>query len=254
MELETITYEVADRIATITLNRPDQLNALSPAMVAELRGVYEAAEADDEVWILVITANGRGFCTAADASEIRVVDPGSGAVLAPGDTGEIRVRGRNVMRGICGRTRDTVFDADGFYPTGDLGRLDGAGYLWFEGRLDDMFKVSGATVYPAEVESAIRGIDAVRHVHVTNVSDAAEPDAVGALVVTDLPLEELVAVVRSQLSTFKVPTRWVLTNSADDVPLTATSKVDKVALQDLLRRDGKRAEPVRADHIKESGT
>ena len=63
--------------------------------------------------------------------------------------GEIRVRGPNVMRGICGRTREETFDADGFYPTGDLGALDAAGYLWYHGRLDDMFKVSGATVYPA---------------------------------------------------------------------------------------------------------
>ena len=70
--------------------------------------------------------------------------------------GEIRVRGRNVMRGICGRTRDATFDADGWYPTGDLGALDVDGYLWYHGRLDDMFKVKGATVYPAEVEAAFR--------------------------------------------------------------------------------------------------
>ena len=60
------------------------------------------------------------------------------------------------MRGICGRTRDETFDVDGYYPTGDLGALDADGYLWYHGRLDDMFKVKGATVYPAEVEAALR--------------------------------------------------------------------------------------------------
>ena len=81
------------------------------------------------------------------------------------------MRGRNVMRGICGRTRDATFDADGFYPTGDLGALDADGYLWYHGRLDDMFKVKGATVYPSEVEAALRAIDGVRQAHVTDVAD-----------------------------------------------------------------------------------
>ena len=81
------------------------------------------------------------------------------------------MRGRNVMRGICGRTRDATFDADGFYPTGDLGALDADGYLWYHGRRDDMFKVKGATVYPTEVEAALRAIDGVRQAHVTDVPD-----------------------------------------------------------------------------------
>jgi enoyl-CoA hydratase/carnithine racemase len=70
MDHELIRYEVADRIATITLNRPDQLNALSPAMIGELREAYARAEGDDDVWILVVTGTGRAFCTGADVSEI----------------------------------------------------------------------------------------------------------------------------------------------------------------------------------------
>jgi enoyl-CoA hydratase/carnithine racemase len=70
MDFETIRYEVGDRVATITLNRPDQLNALSPAMIQELRRAYAGAEADDEVWIVIVTGNGRAFCTGADVTEI----------------------------------------------------------------------------------------------------------------------------------------------------------------------------------------
>lgn len=70
MDFASITYEVADRIATITLNRPDQLNALSPGMVAELRRAYAQADADEEVWTLVVTGNGRAFCAGADVTEI----------------------------------------------------------------------------------------------------------------------------------------------------------------------------------------
>ncbi len=70
MEFDTIRYEVDGRIATITLNRPDQLNAINPQMTADLRQAYAAAEADDAVWTLVITAMGRAFCTGADVGDI----------------------------------------------------------------------------------------------------------------------------------------------------------------------------------------
>jgi acyl-CoA synthetase (AMP-forming)/AMP-acid ligase II len=149
-------------------------------------------------------------------------------VTIAGD-GEICVRGPNVMRGVCGRTRSEVFTADGWYRTGDRGRIDAAGYLWFDGRLDDMFKVSGATVYPSEVEAAVRAVDAVRQAHVTEVDGD-----VGALVVTALPLDVVAAATKERLSAFKRPTRWLVTADAREVPRTATGKIDKAALRMML--------------------
>jgi enoyl-CoA hydratase/carnithine racemase len=70
MHFQTIRYEVDDRIATVTFDRPDQLNALSPAMIRELRQAYADAEADEEVWIIVVTGSGRAFCAGADVTEI----------------------------------------------------------------------------------------------------------------------------------------------------------------------------------------
>jgi enoyl-CoA hydratase/carnithine racemase len=70
MELETILYEVEDRTATITLNRPERLNALSPQMIGELRTAYAAAEGDDSVWTILVTGSGRAFCAGADVTEI----------------------------------------------------------------------------------------------------------------------------------------------------------------------------------------
>jgi acyl-CoA synthetase (AMP-forming)/AMP-acid ligase II len=172
-------------------------------------------------------SGGHGSCGQAFAGiEVRIVED------------EIRVRGPNVMRGICGRTRDATFDADGFYPTGDLGALDAAGFLRYQGRVDDMFKVRGATVYPAEVEAALRAVDGVRQAHVTNVRNDDGTDAVGALVVSAIPINDLVAGTRERLSSFKVPTRWIVTDAGDRVPRTATDKVDKAALQELLAREG----------------
>src|SRR3954451_1275834 len=70
MTYETILYEVADRIATITFNRPERLNAVNEQMIHELNDAYTRAEADDDVWTLVVTANGRAFCAGADVEKI----------------------------------------------------------------------------------------------------------------------------------------------------------------------------------------
>lgn len=77
MMFDTISYSVDGHTATLTLDRPEALNALSPHMITELRAAYTEAENDDKVWTLVVTGNGRAFCTGADVKEI----PGDGKVL-----------------------------------------------------------------------------------------------------------------------------------------------------------------------------
>ncbi|MGW0176583.1 enoyl-CoA hydratase/isomerase family protein [Rhodococcus sp. NPDC003322] len=77
MSYDTIKYEVDGHTATITLNRPDALNALSPHMITELRAAYAEVENDDQVWLLIVTGSGRAFCTGADVKEI----PGDGKVI-----------------------------------------------------------------------------------------------------------------------------------------------------------------------------
>src|SRR6201995_1173482 len=66
--------------------------------------------------------------------EIRIADPESGHTLAAGTVGMIQIRGPHTLRGICRRSREDLFTADGFYATGDLGRLDGGGVLFYHGR------------------------------------------------------------------------------------------------------------------------
>ena len=63
-----ITYEVADRIATITMNRPDQLNAFTTTMMRELIDAFDRVDADDDVRVVIVTGAGRGFCAGADLS------------------------------------------------------------------------------------------------------------------------------------------------------------------------------------------
>ncbi len=66
MDYETIAYDVTDRIATITLNRPDRLNAFTTQMMVELIDAFDAADSDDDVRAVIVTGAGRGFCAGAD--------------------------------------------------------------------------------------------------------------------------------------------------------------------------------------------
>ena len=68
MEYTNILYEVSDHVATLTLNRPDQLNAFTNAMVREMKDAFDRADADDDVRAVIVTGAGRGFCAGADLS------------------------------------------------------------------------------------------------------------------------------------------------------------------------------------------
>jgi len=160
---------------------------------------------------------------------VRIVDPDTGQPVPAGSIGMIQIRGPHTLRGICRRSREELFTPDGYYPTGDLGHLDD-GFMFYHGRSDDMFKVSGATVYPSEVEQALRGIENVVNVFVTEVSGA-----VGAVVISDSTVEALRAEARKRLSAFKVPTVWLLVESDDHIPRGTTGKVDVRRLRELLR-------------------
>src|SRR5437763_15258801 len=80
MEYEQIRYELADNVLTLTMNRPDRLNAWTPTMLGELLAAFDRSDADDDVRVVVITGAGRGFCAGADLE-------------AGGDTFDYRVRG-----------------------------------------------------------------------------------------------------------------------------------------------------------------
>ena len=80
MTYEFIRYEVADKIATITLARPEKLNAINGAMVRELIAAFEAADGDDQVRAVIVTGEGRAFCAGADLSR------GADSFVAPGAT------------------------------------------------------------------------------------------------------------------------------------------------------------------------
>lgn len=219
--------------------RPGSLDALLPVEqrsqngaranlfgMTEAFGPYCGYAADTD-----LPASARGSCGKPfPGMEVRIVDPDTGASRTAGNIGMIALRGPHTLRGICRRGREDVFTADGFYPTGDLGRFDDDGFLFYHGRCDDMFKVSGATVYPSEVEKALRTVDGVESAFVTDVSGR-----VGAAVVCrNHTCDQLRRAASELLSAFKVPTVWLLLDSDDDVPRGGTGKVDIGRLRALL--------------------
>src|SRR5258707_13234664 len=70
-----ILYEVSEKIATITLHRPDRMNAWTPIMERDVRHAMEAAVADDNVRVIVLTGSGRAFCAGADMEALKGLDP-----------------------------------------------------------------------------------------------------------------------------------------------------------------------------------
>src|ERR1700752_1871060 len=68
MSYETIRYEVAEQILTITLNRPDKLNAFTGQMMSEMLDAFDKADSDDNVRAVIVTGAGRAFCAGADLS------------------------------------------------------------------------------------------------------------------------------------------------------------------------------------------
>ncbi|HEX5253417.1 MAG TPA: class I adenylate-forming enzyme family protein [Mycobacterium sp.] len=242
-QAEALARYASEVGADLSALRPGSLQALLPPEqrappgararlfgMTEAFGPYCGYPADTDMPASAWGSCGKPF----PGMEVRIVDADSGAPVGAGATGMIQIRGPHTLRGICGRTREDLFTAGGYYPTGDLGHLDGDGFLFYHGRSDDMFKVSGATVYPSEVESALRTIDGIDNAFVTNVPGAAGNRVGAAVVCRALTAEQLRGSARTLLSAFKVPTVWLLLESDDDVPRGATGKVDIRRLRGML--------------------
>ena len=100
---------------------------------------------------------------------LKIVDPLTGAVLPRGARGEIAVKGPTLMLGYVGVPRDESLDAEGFFHTGDGGYLDGAGRLFWEGRLTDVIKTGGANVSPLEIDELLAAHPGVKRIQTVGV-------------------------------------------------------------------------------------
>ena len=174
--------------------------------------------------------------------ERRIVDPESGAEMPTGEVGELHLRGGALITGMYKRRREEVFTADGFYPTGDLCRIDGDDYLYFIARRSDMIKTRAANVSRLEVEAALNALPEVATSVVTGLADAEFGQIVAAAVVpapgTSPTEAALRAALRDDLSSYKVPRRIVFLASEGEIPRTATGKIRLHELRALIAARG----------------
>jgi len=165
---------------------------------------------------------------------LRVVDD-AGAAVAAGDIGHLQVRGPNVFAGywrMPEKTREE-FSADGWFKTGDVGRVDADGYVTIVGRSKDLIISGGYNVYPAEVEGAINELPGVAESAVVGVPHPDFGEAVIAVVVPRAgaaapDADALITALKARIANFKVPKRVFM---IDELPRNTMGKVQKNLLR-----------------------
>ena len=164
--------------------------------------------------------------TPVEGVEMRLVSDAGGVVPA-GEVGEIAIRGHNLMKGYWGKPEATA-DAipDGWFRTGDLGRVDDDGYYYIVDRKKEMIIRGGYNVYPREVEEALHEHPAVAEVAVIGIPHAELGEEVGAAVAlkpgADATPAELQQFVKDRVAAYKYPRRvWLV----DSLPKGPTGKI-----------------------------
>ena len=148
---------------------------------------------------------------AIPGMEIRIVDAGTLEDLPTGEHGEIWLRTPQLMKGFLGRPAETaqVITEDGWFRTGDLGRLDEGGFLFVEDRLKDMIISGGENIYSPEIERILAEHPAVMEVAIIGVPDDTWGESVKAVVAlapgAAATEAELIAHCREHLAHFKCP-------------------------------------------------
>ncbi|MGO9034638.1 class I adenylate-forming enzyme family protein [Mycobacterium sp.] len=170
---------------------------------------------------------------------LKITDPLTGGVLPRGEAGEISVKGPTLMLGYIGTPLDETLDDEGFFPTGDGGYLDGAGRLYWQGRLTDIIKTGGANVSPREVDEALMEHAGVKVAQTVGVPHQTLGEVVVACVVPHddviLDTEQFLAFLRQRLASYKVP-RHVLFFGQNEVALTGNAKIKAGELRELAAK------------------
>jgi acyl-CoA synthetase (AMP-forming)/AMP-acid ligase II len=173
-------------------------------------------------------------------AEVRVVDPQTLADVPPETRGEILFRGAGAFRGYYkdpAATRAAILP-DGWIRTGDFGRYDKDGWLFFLGRMKDMLKVGGENVAAAEVESFLSSHPAVKFVQVIGKPDAHMGEVPVAFVELNpgatASCDDIVAFCKGKIASFKIPRDVIFVT---EWPMSAT-KIQKFKLKELLPKVG----------------
>jgi acyl-CoA synthetase (AMP-forming)/AMP-acid ligase II len=170
--------------------------------------------------------------TLVPNAEVRVVDPDTLEDVPTGEQGELWFRSPQLMKGYHnqpGATAEAITE-DGWFRTGDIGRVDDGGYVFVEDRLKDMIISGGENIYSIEVERVLAEHPAVAEVAVIGVPDDKWGEVVKAVVAleSDATEQELIAFCRERLATYKCPKT---VDIKDELPRNPTGKILKKDLR-----------------------
>jgi oxalate---CoA ligase len=218
-------------------------SALSPALMARVEerfGVplveaYGMTEASHQMTSNPLPPGARepGSVGVPSGTEVAIVGARN-AFLAPGERGEVCISGPGVTPGYLGNPEANAQSFfDGWFRTGDLGTVDGDGYLRLEGRIKEMVIRGGENISPYEVEGALTSHPAVREAACFGLPDEKYGEEVAAVVALDgdAGVDELLAHCRERLAAFKAPKTLYI---VDTIPKTATGKLQRQRLPALL--------------------
>ena len=174
----------------------------------------------------------------APGCEVRVAGDGSNDDLPPGVTGEILVRGPNVMIGYWRAPQATAeVLQDGWFRSGDMGHWDADGYLFVDGRRKEMIISGGENIYPAEIENVLIECPDIAEATVVGRPDRRWGEVVVAVVVpregTDLTRERVLGLFEGRIARFKHPKEVLFVG---EMPKTALGKVRKEDVRSLVGR------------------
>jgi malonyl-CoA/methylmalonyl-CoA synthetase len=170
--------------------------------------------------------------------EVRITDQDSAKSLAHNEIGMIEVRGPNVFKGYWRMPEKTAEElrADGFFITGDLGKIDDRGYVHILGRNKDLVITGGFNVYPAEVEAEIDAIEGVMESAIIGLPHKDFGEGVTAVIVkkksSDLSEAKILSALEDRIAKFKLPKRILF---LDDLPRNTMGKVQKNLLRETYK-------------------
>jgi acyl-CoA synthetase (AMP-forming)/AMP-acid ligase II len=176
--------------------------------------------------------------------EVRVVDPVTLEDVAPGEKGEIWFRSAQAMRGYLNQPQASAEarTADGWIRSGDIGRMDGAGFVYVLDRVKDMIITGGENVYGPEVENVLSACPGVSEAVIIGIPDERWGEAVKAIVLpvpgAKLSADHVIAFCRARLAHYQCPTS---VDFVEELPRGATGKVLKRALREPYWADRERA-------------
>ncbi|MAT15245.1 MAG: long-chain fatty acid--CoA ligase [Planctomyces sp.] len=178
---------------------------------------------------------------AVDLCEMKVVDPETGRVCAPGELGEIIIRGPNVMLGYWNKPEETERAIrNGWFHSGDIGRMDEQGYFYIVDRVKDMIAVGGMKVFPAEVERVLLDHEAISEAAVVGLPDEVLGETVVVFVVPPTYVtaadhlrlaESIKQYARQHLADYKTPHQ---VHFLEELPRNPAGKVLKTKLREQL--------------------